>query len=214
MKCSMPSPVSSGKVTIPKLCRWACLIALISMAQPAFSDSEWEASTSPWYFGLGIGESLLGLNKSNIASAFSAATTASSYNHDDFAFKLYGGYFLDPLLAVEFGFAELGNVIATTNGTSSSLFNIYSIYVDTLLNHRYNRNAAIYAKVGAHFWDIGTKGGSSITNGTDLMLGAGIELNIYGGNNRVVHIEWVRYQFDRVYLDSSDTLTLNLVFKY
>ena len=214
MRCTLSSMVSPRRIDMSKLYRWICLLILIAMIQPACADSGQESPTTPWYLGLGIGESILGLNKSNIASAFSAATTASSYNHDDFAFHIFGGYFLDPLLAVEFGYAELGNVIATTNGTSSRLFNIYSLYVDTLLNHRYNRNAAIYAKVGAHFWDIGTRSGSSITNGTDLMLGAGIELNIYGGNNRVVRVEWVRYQFDRVYLDSSDTLALNLVFKY
>ena len=199
---------------MPKLHRWICLLVLVAMIQPAFADTGQEPPTTPWYFGLGIGESIQGLNKSNIASAFSAATPASSYNHDDFTFNIYGGYFLDRLLAVEFGFTELGNVIATTNGASSKLFNIYSIYIDTVMLHRYNKNAAIYAKVGAHFWDIGTSSGSSITNGTDLTLGAGIELNIYGGNNRVVRVEWVHYQFDKVYLDSSDTLTLNLVFKY
>jgi len=190
------------------------LFLLTALARPAAADALQMPPEDTWYVGLGIGESLLGLNKSNIASAFSAATTASDYNHDDFAFNIYGGYFLDRLLAVEFGYAELGNVIATTNGTSSRLFNIYSLYVDTLLNHRYNRNATIYAKVGAHFWDIGTNSGSSITNGTDLILGTGIELNIYGGNNRVIRVEWMHYQFDKVYLDSSDTLSLSLVFKY
>jgi hypothetical protein len=83
-----------------------------------------------------------------------------------------------------------------------------------MMLHRYNKNAAIYAKIGAHFWDIGTTSGSTITNGANLMLGAGIELNIYSGTARSIRVEWTRYQFDKVYLNSSDTLTLNLQFRY
>jgi len=205
-------PSANNKTS--KLRRCIYLLVLLVMTHPAFADPTQEMSTTPWYFGLAIGTSLLGLNKSNLVSSFSAATTASSFNHDDFTFSIYGGYLLDRLLAVEFGFAQLGSVIATTSGVSSKLFNISSLYIDTLMMHRYNKNAGIYARVGAHFWDIGTSSGSSISNGTNLMLGAGIELNIYGGADRVIRVEGTHYQFDRVYLDSSDTLTLNLVFKY
>jgi len=199
---------------MPKLHRFIYLLVLIPLIQPAFADSSTETPATPWYFGLGIGTSLLGINKSNLVNSFNAATSASRFSHDDFAFDIYAGYFLDRLLALEFGYAELGNVIASTSGSSTKLFNTYSFYIDTMMLHRYNKNAAIYAKIGAHFWDIGTTSGSTITNGANLMLGAGIELNIYSGTARSIRVEWTRYQFDKVYLNSSDTLTLNLLFRY
>jgi len=190
------------------------LLALTALTQPVCADILQAPPDNPWYFGLGIGSSFPGFNKSNIANSFSAATTSSSYNNDDFTFNIYGGYFLDGLLAVEFGFTELGDAIATTNDTSSNLFKIYSIYVNSLMVHRYNKNAAIYTKVGAHFWDIGRNNGSSLTTGTDLLLGTGVELNIYSSDNRVVRVGWTRYLLDKVYLDATDTVTLDLVFKH
>lgn len=210
MRRLLPQPATAGRKTTLRWYHYFYPLMLILSLRPACASP----ATPPWYFGMGIGQALLGLNKGNLANSFTAATSASSFNHDDFTFAIYAGYFLDPLLALELGYARLGNVITTSSGASTKLFNTDTFYVDTVLLHRYNKNAAIYAKVGAHFWDIAPDSGSSISNGTDLMLGTGIELNIYGGSNRMARVELMHYQFDKVYLDSTDTLTLNLVFKY
>lgn len=197
-----------------KIGRFCLPLVLLALSQAAPAENGQMPGTDPWYVGIGIGTSLLGYNKGNIANNFSAATTASSYNHDDFTVNIFGGYVLDPLLSVEFGLTDLGNTIATTSGTSTKLFNIYSAYIDTIMAHRYNRNASLYIKVGAHFWDISTNSGSSVTSGTDLMLGTGVEMNLSATAGRVIRVEWTRYQFDRIYVDSSDTLTLDLVFRH
>jgi len=173
----------------------------------------WEQSRNG-YYGLGIGLSLLAYNKSNIATAFAAASNNSSLNNNDFTFNIFGGYQLDPFLGLEFGISQLSNTIATTNGTPTKLFNTYTAFIDAIMTHRYNDKAALYGKIGAHFWNLGSNSSTTLTEGTDLSLGAGLEFTLSGDTGHVVRIGWNRYLFNNIYIDTVDTVSLSLVFKH
>jgi hypothetical protein len=177
------------------------------------NDAQTMVLPQPWYYGLGIGLALPAYNKDNIANDFAGATNTSSFSNDDFTFKLYGGYRFDRFLAVEFGISELGTTIATTSGSSSKLFNTYNSFVNATMRRKYNNSATLFGKIGAHFWSIGPNTTSKLANGTDLSLGAGLEFNLSDNSSRKMRIEWDRYLFDNIYIDTIDTLTVNLVFK-
>ena len=132
------------------------LIGYVSNPASA-SDQQPMKAPQPWYYGLGIGLALPAYNAGNIANDFAAANNTSSLSNDDFSFKLYGGYRLDPSLAVEFGISELGTAIATTSGISSKLFNSYDSFVNATMSRPYNDNATLFGKIGVHFWNIGPK---------------------------------------------------------
>jgi hypothetical protein len=53
-----------------------------------------------------------------------------------------------------------------------------------------------------------------ITSGTDLLLGIGVELNLFGRGDRIVRFSWTRFLFDKVYLDTSDALSVDLVIRH
>ena len=188
-------------------------IALLIISSLATADSRINEEQGIHY-GIGIGLALPAHNETNIINAFDAASNNSSMNTDDFSFKLFGGYRFDPILLLEFGISDLGNTIATTNGNPSKLFNTYTAYTNAIMTHRYNDKVALFGKVGAHFWNHGPNRSTRLAEGTDLLLGAGLEFNLYSGSNRVLRIEWDRYLFDNIYIDTIDTLTLNLVFKH
>jgi len=190
-------------------------IGLLTSSTGSLASSDhWPDKEQRIHYGIGIGLALPAHNDNNIINAFSAANTNSSMNNDDFSFKLFGGYRFDPFLSLEFGFSDLGNTIATTNGSPSKLFNTYTAYINTIMTQRYNDKAALFGKIGAHFWNHGPNRTSKLAEGTDLSLGAGLELNLYGNSSRVIRIEWDRYLFDNIYIDTIDTLSLNLVFKH
>jgi len=192
------------------------MIILVGLVSNSNAD-EWQTVTpvDPWYFGLGIGKTVIAVNKPSLVSGFSSiATPSSTFNHDDLAFNIYSGYKLDKLLSLEFGLSELGSAIATTNGAASKLFNIYTLFFNTTARHRYNKNAIFFGKIGAHSWSLGSSLNTTHATGTDLLLGAGIELNLFKNINRKIRIEWSHYFFDKVYIDSVDALTINLIFNY
>jgi hypothetical protein len=191
------------------------LALFITCSAPLRAGNEQPIESTPhWHYGLGIGLSLLAYNNSNIVTAFAAANNTSTLNSNDFSFKFFGGYQFDPFIGLEFGLSDLGNTIVTNNGSLSTLFNTSMAYIDVMLTQRYNDKAALYGKVGTHFWNIGPNNSTTLITGTDLSLGAGLEFNLYGNSARAFRVEWNRYLFDKIYLDTVDTLTLNLVIRH
>jgi len=166
------------------------------------------------YYGLGIGLSLLAYNSSNIATAFAAASSNSSLNNNDFSVNVFGGYQLDPFLGLEFGVGQLSNTIVTTNGTPTKLFNTYTAFIDATMSHRYNDQTTLFGKIGAHFWNLGSNSSTTLTEGTDLSLGTGLEFNLSGDTGHVMRIGWTHYLFNNIYIDKIDTVSLHLVFRH
>jgi hypothetical protein len=141
--------------------RYICLLLALIATQSAFANPWKTPPLEPWYIGAGIGMSFQGYNQPRLAHSFNAATTTSSYNHDDLAVNILGGFQFNELLALEIGFSQLGNAVATSNGQEAKLFNINSLYSNIVFRQRYNPNAFLYAKAGGHHWDIGLDDGTS-----------------------------------------------------
>jgi len=197
--------------------KWGCLLAITlffaASGSPAKAGDWQPGQAQRMYYGLGLGMSLLNYNETNIINSFAAVNTTSSFNNDDFTFKLFGGYRFDPFLALEFGVSELGSTVATTSGSSTKLFDIYTAFVNATLTHSYNNKARLLGKIGTHFWRISTDSTNKLATGADLALGACLEFNLYDNSNRVIQVEWNRYMFDNIYLDASNSLMLSLVLK-
>lgn len=169
-------------------------------------------SAQRWHYGLGIGLSILAYNDKNITSIFSDISSAA-LNSNDFTFKLFAGYRIDPFLTLEFGLTELGTSIDTSNN-NGKLFNTYSSYFNMTMQQAYNDRAALFGKIGVHFWSQGLNRTSALADGTDLSLGAGLEFKLYGKSGKMMRVEWNRYLFDNLLIKTIDTLTLNLLLEY
>ena len=55
---------------------------------------------------------------------------------------------------------------------------------------------------------------SSVGDGVDLTYGVGMDIDLYGGEERKLRIKWKRFEFDDVYLSSADLITLGLLFQF
>jgi len=199
-------------ILVTLLCTSSSAFALRTPAQQLVGLTP--PAPDPWYFGLGIGKSATEYNRPTLISEFNAASATSSFNHDDFSFNLFGGYKLDHDMSLELGISELGSIIATNGTSASQLFNIYTAYIDTALRHHYNKSAVLYGKLGAHFWSLETSTNHQQLNGTDILLGAGIEIALYHSQQYLFRIDWSHYRFDDVYLNATNTLTLNLIINH
>lgn len=123
------------------------------------------------------------------------------------SWKLFAGYRFGRHLAVELGWHDLGEQICCTGvadlGFSSSVDGVSA----AIIGRWPLRRIALFAKAGALDWSedgtlislIGPSPGSA--SGTDLLLGAGFELDLPAGFG--IRGEWEGYEFGSVSTDSA-----------
>lgn len=194
----------------------ACFAALIALA-PA---GELQAQTG-WYAGGSIGYADADYDEPDLVSDLAGrgwAINTPRVDDSDTAWKLYGGFALNPVLAVELGYVELGEVVTEFGAT------VAPAVIDDLLGDTYAVHPALgkgwfaagvltwpvvperfslYARAGAFDWEAdidvrvisgGTGRVSGDESGTDWMYGVGFDWRI--GAAWSITAEWERYRLN------------------
>jgi len=190
----------------------AALILLAAAASPALADNP----GGP-YVGGGYGR--FDLHIHNLADVGQAADTIVDSN--DNAWKLFAGWRLNPYVALEGAYINLGNpgekfVATGSNGT-------YKVHVTgfapTLIGALPLGPVEIFAKAGYYFYDVklnvnvqsaGSAGIQSSHSRSDFLYGAG------AGFTFVDHLH-VRGEYERIDIanyDSSDALWLTAAWRF
>ncbi|HEY0943012.1 MAG TPA: porin family protein [Steroidobacter sp.] len=126
-------------------------------------------ATSGFYVGAGIGQNKL--EESNADLGF-------SFDGDDTAFTLFGGYQFNPWLAAEVGFIDGGSPSDTVQGVNIEVDST-AIEVALVGKVQVNRALTLFARAGLLAWDIeatARAGGFSARvedDGNDLSYGLG-----------------------------------------
>jgi len=195
---------------------FACLAALIALS-PA---GELQAQTG-WYAGGSIGYADADYDEPDLVSDLAArgwVINTPEVDDSDTAWKVYGGFAFNPVLAVEAGYAELGEVMSEFGATVSPS------EIDALLGDTYAVHPALgkgwfaaavlswpvvperfslYARAGAFDWEAdidvrvisgGTGRVSGNESGTDWMYGVGFDWRI--GSAWSITAEWERYRLN------------------
>lgn len=174
------------------------------------------AAESDYYLlSLGIGNSNFQLNQPGIVASYSPPLTGSStFSDSATAFSFYGAKRLDEYLTLEADLLFSGDITATEAGQLIKLFDVSSLAITLALGKQFGERTALFARLGAHFWDISESSGSldSINGAVDITYGVGMDINLYGDRSRQLRIQWNHYEYDGVFIDDSDTLTVNLLF--
>jgi len=168
---------------------------------------------STGYIGVGLTSTDLALNDENLSQTY-AGNDTSTFNQNGNAFKLFLGYQYDPLLGLEFGYTSFGEMVMSGNSAKSNLFNTDGIYFSTTATKAITKNVTATAKAGMFFWTLYDNAYDPLEEGQGITYGAGLDLNLYGGKERTLLIEWEHYSFSDVSLKDGDTIGASIKFNY
>ena len=190
------------------------IIALLCFAQlpQAFAETSFERE-GRWYVGVGITVPNLTLNETNLSSMYSGNAT-STFDHSGNAFKLFGGYQIDPMLGIEVGITSFGEIVMDTDQTKSNLFMPETLYVVATATQPISKNIDVIGKLGMSFWSLYDNNDNTIESGQGLVYGVGLDINLYGSKKRSLLIEWEHYNFSGVALKEANTIGANIIFRF
>jgi OmpA-OmpF porin, OOP family len=143
-----------------------------------------------WYAGVGLG-------MSNFKGACDGLSGPGiSCDDKDTAFKLFGGYQVNPNFAVEFGYSDLGKTKADFAGFGSVSIAASGYEALAVAIAPINPQWSVFGKLGFFRWDADLNDGTGLlgsasASGTDLTYGFGAN---YGfSKNGALRIEYQKY---------------------
>jgi OmpA-OmpF porin, OOP family len=187
-------------------------LALVALGAPAFAE------TPRWYAGIAGGQSQTSdeLVRNRESTIVNGTSVGSDFDAKDNAWKVFGGFRFNDLLAVELNYADLGRSHLTTNtlggdpvapGSVSIARKICGYGADVVLSAPMGTRYAIFGRVGAFrsrleadaqltgnvvFTDApGVTSRSTTVNETVVKFGVGGDW--WFTKNAALRLEWERY---------------------
>lgn len=142
-------------------------------------------------------------------------TSTSSFSDSVTSFSFFVGYQLDPYFSLESEFVSAGDVTATEAGLVSKLFDVSILSITVALSNQVSERIRLFGRIGTHFWNISESTGAvnTINNAVDLTYGLGVDFNVYGDRSRQLRLQWNHYEYDGVFIDAGDIISVNLLFQ-
>ena len=108
----------------------------------------------------------------------------------------------------------MGDITARDAGQTFKIFNVSTFAITATLGKQLTPRTRLFTRLGIHSWNISESSRNVDTNngGEDLTYGFGADFNVYGGSSRQLRIQWNHYEYDGIFIDSSDTLSMSLLF--
>jgi len=160
----------------------------------------------------GAGDAYAGFSLGN-------ASPDSSFFDDAIGWKVFGGYQLNEVLAVEGGYISFGEmdgpIVPSTFGNISTSVEPTGLEVAAVGNFPINSQFSLFGKVGLLAWDFKANASlpgisaSDSTTGTDVFFGLGAQYEISA--NLAVRGSWESYSMDEADIDF---LSLSAVFGF
>ncbi|MCF6257615.1 MAG: outer membrane beta-barrel protein [Gammaproteobacteria bacterium] len=176
-------------------------------AAPSFGDEK------RWYAGVGVSASDLTFNEANLSAMYSDGSDASFRQGGD-TFKLFAGYQFDPLLGIELGVTSFGEIVMDTDLSQRNVFTANALYLNAVITQPVLKNIDLQAKFGMSFWSLMDNDDNEIESGQGLTYGVGMNIDLYGSDERTLLIEWERYNFSGVALQEADSMSASIKFRF
>ena len=187
---------------------------LILPALFLFSSVNAVAGDGRYFIATGLGNSQFQLNEADIVASYSSLTGTSMFNESTTSFNLLGGIQLDEYLSLEAELLSAGDITARDAGQAFKLFDVSALAITTTMSRQVTPRTRVFTRLGVHLWDISEPFGNLdiINSGVDLTYGFGADFNVYGGRSRQLRAQWNHYEYDGVFIDSSDSISISLLF--
>jgi OOP family OmpA-OmpF porin len=174
------------------------------------------------FFGLiAVGPTALAANQGYVGASFGKADY-DILDDDDSAIKVFGGVQLNPNVAVELSYVDLGKVTVSDPSVGSASVEATGLGVAIVGMHS-SGNIGFFGKAGFFNFDTDANvsgpiaqeifGVSSVTasdTGTELFFGVGLNFDL--NPNFGLRAEWEHYDLDL--FDDVDLISLGLVVKF
>ncbi len=139
----------------------AMLASPAAWADEPFVNPEW--ANSAWYIGTGIGQTRATIDRDRLQRSLTAnGATMSSFNVDekDVGYKMFVGKQLNPYLAIEGGYVDLGkfgfNSTTSQGGTLSGEAGFRGVNLDLLAQLPLSERLSVYGRLGMNYTKAST----------------------------------------------------------
>lgn len=180
----------------------------------------WLSSTSVWAYGnayLGIGMGTTDYQSRSGASASDYPDVSNGYDSepDSSSFKLFYSSRVDNL-SLDLEWVSLGDISDSTAGNINGVYSADTWSFAVGWHKRLNPRIRFFARLGIHAWEIAEYDDFDdvIDNSTDLTYGLGADFDFGDPGKYLARIGWDHYEIDSDIVDSSDIVTLNLVYQW
>lgn len=164
-------------------------LGILAVLSPFMSHA---AVQSGVYTGASIGNTDL---ESEFDSAMYDESSITNKDFEETAYSVYVGYRLNPYLATEFAYTDLGEAEYWI-GTNKAEWDFSTMSLSAIGIVPLTDNFELFAQLGAHRWsaDLTATDGSVDVDGTDMFYGAGLS---YYMNNVSFRAEYKQLTLDK-----------------
>ena len=180
----------------------------------------WLSSSSVWAFGndyLGIGMGSTDYQSGSGASAADYPDVSDRFGSDpdSSSFKLFYSSRVDNL-SLDFEWVSLGDISDDTAGNINGVYSADTWSITLGWHKRLDPRIRFFARLGIHAWEIAEFDDFDevIESSTDLTYGLGADFDFGNPGKYMARIVWDHYEIDSDIVDSSDIVTLNLVYQW
>ncbi len=178
-----------------------------------------------WYAGLGVGQSSIDIDGSEVDAAYSGGATTTTVDDNDTAWKIFGGWRLKEDFGVEVAYMDYGTLAADSSlptfpGSATFYTNMDTTawMIDAVGILPVREGLELFGKLGVASWDtdtdISTSPGITVLvdpfndDGNDFHFGVGARYALYG--NLGIRAEWERINAD----DAIDAWTVGAQYNF
>lgn len=181
------------------------ILILLFLCSPALA-------AKGFYLGVGIGQAHYDMNANTIRQFYRLPADAQ-LSESVANLNLLAAYRFDDFLSMELEFNLPSGMVAEYGQTRTKLFDPSGMSLTASLGHNITPRIRPYVSLGAYSWDISkTDSFDSIDSGLGLAYNVGFDINLFGGKERIMRLQWSHQTFDNVYLESAETLSLSVMF--
>ncbi len=184
-----------------------CLLPLSSQAD----------EVSSVYFGVGLNATRFSPSTSDLSASYPSLSPSSELNTTSYNLAGYVGYNFDSFLGAELDLIAGGSVSADTAGQQVKLFDVSLLTISAVFNHQLSDRVNLFGKLGGTAWGFtqtNSTANSPENSGVSPSIGLGMDINLYGGKERQMRIEWMRTNFNNGILSNANCFTISGLFSF
>lgn len=166
-----------------------------------------------WYFGFGIVTTDIQLNNDNLTSINNFSDQVTLENNT-FGVQGFIGYQFDEHVALEWGFTDMGDININDGNTTQKFMSVSTSYLDAVLSQRINDSLTLFTQGGIAYWDTVYEGNDNQTNGTGLHFGAGMDINIFNNQDRMLRVKWEYLGADNILIGNTSSVSASILFTF